>query len=165
MARSSKQSSRSFTLNQQVKVEITPAKFKTFASTRHLDANGLQRAAHQRIEVGYFESGCCRRLVHAVVKNGMVTKVELEPCPVGVRPTPEMSKLIQTAISKLGVRPSNSKQLPVPVQEFLADAEDLIIHVWGCIQICIFGYCLFCCYDIGAGQPWGFCHLQTEGKL
>jgi hypothetical protein len=76
-----------------------------------------------------------------------------------------MSKLIQTAISKLGVRQSNAKQLPVPVQEFLADAEALIIHVWGCIQICLFGYCLFCCYDVGVGQPWGFCHLQTEGKL
>jgi hypothetical protein len=165
MARSSKQPSRSLTLNQEVKFEITPAPFKTFASTRHLDANSLKHAAHERIEVGYFESGCCRRLVHAVVKRGMVTKLELEPCSDGVRPTPEMSQLMQTAASKLGLRPSNSKQLPVPVQKLLTEAEALLIHVWGCFEICGFGYCVLCCYDIGVGRPWGFCQLRSVGDL
>jgi hypothetical protein len=95
----------------------------------------------------------------------MATKVGLEPCSGQVRPTPEVSKLIQTAASKLGPRQNNPKQLPVPVQEFLADAEALVIVVWGCIKICIFGYCLFCCYSVGAGKPWGMCEFQTEGKL
>ncbi len=75
MARASKQRSGSVTLTHPVKVTITPSRFREFASLGQLDVARLKRAARQRIEVGYFESECCRRMVHAVVHKGKVVKL------------------------------------------------------------------------------------------
>jgi hypothetical protein len=157
MVRASKQAAGSFILDQRVKVKVTPARFKLFESTRQLDVARLKRAAQARFEVGYFETDCCRRVVHAVVKQGRVTKLELEPCKGEVRATPELGQVLRAARKRLGADRTGTKPLPMPVDKFLSQAARIVIHIWGCIQICIFGYCFLCCYDIGIGLPWGFC--------
>ena len=128
MARASKQRSRSITINQRVRVTITPAPFHLFESVRQLDVARLKRAARQRIEVGYFESECCRRMVHAVVRKGQVVKLELEPCEGGAPATADTEQVARAALKRLGVKPGGGKVLPVPVETFVSNAARF---TWG----------------------------------
>jgi len=162
MARASKRSG-SVTLTHPVKVTVTPARFHEFASLRQLDVARLKRAARQRIEVGYFESDCCRRMVHAVVQKGRVTKLELEPCKGETPATPELTQVIKASLRRLGARPGGSRPLPMPIEKFMSNAAGFVIQIWGCIKICCFGYCLFCCYDISRLGFWGFCKWERLG--
>jgi hypothetical protein len=155
------ESSKSVTIHQRVPIQVSLAGFKTFDSARYADIERLKAVKQARIEVGYFETGCCKRLVHAVVKKGMVTKLDLERCKHGVAAPPEFSELVQKAAKQLGLRKAGAKKLPMPVESAFADIEALTIHVWGCISICAFGYCLLCCYDIGVGKPWGMCAIRS----
>ena len=147
MARSKKHSSRSIVLHPKVAVEVTEARFREFESLRHLDVARLSRAASARIEVGYFETGCCSRAVHAVVKKGKVTKLELEPCEGKVRMTSDLKKVVEAAAKKLAAGRGGRTPLPVPVSEFLAAPLIITVDVMFCFQICCFGYCITCCID------------------
>ena len=164
MARAAKSSSRSFIVNQRVAVKVTPLPFTPLAALKHVDVARLKRVGQHRIEVGYFESECCRRMVYAVVRKGMVVKVELDPCEGGVKTTPETEKVIQAALARMRAGKRPAKLLPVPVERFMSNAAGLIIQIWGCIRICCFGYCLICCYDISSKLgPWGFCRIEKMG--
>jgi hypothetical protein len=147
MARTANRAARSIRLKQKIAVEVREAPFKTFESIRHLDVARLSRAAHGRFEVGQFEAGCCRRIVHAVVRKGMVTKLEVEPCKRAVRMTPDMKKMIHAARKAFAARRAGSKRLPVAVNTFLAGAHGFTIDVSFCFMICVFGWCLICCFD------------------
>jgi hypothetical protein len=135
-------------VNQKIPIKVARVPFKSFESARHLDVASLSRAKTARFEVGYFESDCCRRIVHAVVKNGRVTKLEPEPCKHPARLTPEMSKLVRAARSKLGSPKFRSR----PVSEFLAGGHGFTIDISFCFIICIFEWCLMCCYDSEPGS-------------
>jgi hypothetical protein len=155
MARSRKRSQRSIVLRQNVELEITEIPIKTFDSIRYLDVERLSRAAHARFEVGTFEAGCCRRVAHAVVQKGMVTKLELEPCKKAVHVTPDIKRVIQAAHKKLAAQRSGTTSLPIPVSEFLAGPIGPIFEGWICIKICGFGHCITCCIHIpGVGGHW-----------
>ena len=160
MARSQKRTPRSIVLRQNVAVEVTEAPFHTFDSVRQLDVARLSRAAKARFEVGYFETECCRQAVHAIVKKGMVTELELEPCKSPVRMTPELEKLLKAGAKKLASGRRGSSPLPVPVSEFLADPVGLTIQIKGCIKICIFGYCVWCCFT-SSPRWWSRCGVNT----
>ena len=163
MARASKQRSRSITINQRVPVVVTPARFHEFASLKQLDVARLKRAARQRIEVGYFESECCKRMVHAVVRKGQVVKLELEPCEGGAPASPEVEQVARAALKRLGARPGGSA-LPVPVETFVARAAGFTWEIWWCFRICCFGYCIFCCFDIGKNRGfWSTCTIEHRG--
>lgn len=163
MARASKPRSRSLTVNQRVRVTITPAPFHVFASVRQLDVARLKRAARQRIEVGYFESECCRRMVHAVVRKGQVVKLELEPCEGTAPASPEIEQVARAALKRLGVKPGGGKVLPVPVERFVANAQGFTWEIWWCFRICCFGYCIFCCFDIGKNRGfWSSCRIDKR---
>lgn len=164
MARAAKSSSRSFIVNQRVAVKVTPVPFTPLATLKHLDVARLKRAGQQRIEVGYFESECCRRMVYAVVRKGMVVKLELDPCEGEVKTTPETEQVIKAALARMRAGKRGGKVLPVPVERLASNAAGLIIQIWGCIKICCFGYCLFCCYDISSKLgAWGFCRIEKMG--
>jgi len=145
MARTQKRSSHSIRVKQKLAIEVRQAPFKTFESIRHLDIARLERAAHARFEVGQFEAGCCHRTVHAIVRKGKVTKLEVEPCGKPARVTPELKKAIQAARKAFAARHGGSTRLPIAVGRFVGNARGLTIEVFGCFQICIFGWCLLCC--------------------
>ena len=164
MARASKPRSRSLTVNQRVRVTITPAPFHVFASVRQLDVARLKRAARQRIEVGYFESECCRRMVHAIVRKGQVVKLELEPCEGTAPASPEIEQVARAALKQLGVKPGGRTALPAPVEQLVANAQGFTWEIWWCFRICCFGYCIFCCFDIGKNRGfWSTCKLDKQG--
>jgi hypothetical protein len=163
MARSKKNSPRSIVLRQNVEVEVTEVALRTFDSVRHLDLERLSRAAHARFEIGTFESGCCRRVAYAVVKRGMVTKLELEPCKKSVRLTPDVKRAVQMAVKKLAANRSGATTLPVPVSVFLAGPLGPYFSGWMCIKICCFGHCLTCCIHIpglGGSSIWLGCAID-----
>jgi hypothetical protein len=147
MVRSRNNSTRSIVVEEKVKVEASLARFTTFDSIQHLDVDRLKAVPHATFEVGVFEGGCCRRMVRAVVKKGMVTKLEIEPCEEGVRLTPELKKVMQSAWKKLAKGGGRPTSLPVPLTTFLARAMGITIEIFGCIYICAFGYCLLCCIN------------------
>jgi hypothetical protein len=136
----------SFTI--PIKLEIRRPKFKPLASLANLDVKRLDKGRH-KIEVGFVEGGCCPQLVRAVIRNGMVTGFEVEPCNGASKrpPPPELLALIKQARTRFQRRSSGWK--PVPVTEFVRTSPrtlDLIIIIaLGCFMICCFGYCLMCC--------------------
>jgi hypothetical protein len=167
MARSKKHSPRSIVLRQRFEIEATPVPFTTFDSVRHLDVARLSRAAHARVELGYFDTGCCRRVLHAVVRKGLVTKLELEPCKEPVRMTPELKpelkKVLQAVGKKLRARKSGSYTLPMPVKKLLGDQTIFYFSGWWCTKICVFGHCLICCKHVGGGGPvWSGCAIDKK---
>jgi hypothetical protein len=150
MSRSARSPARphSLTLKRNVTFTVREAPFRTFHSLRKLDAKRLGRAARARFEVGWFESGCSQRIVYAVVRKGRVTRLEIDPCPDGVRMNAEWRSLAQVARKALGPHRRVEPQLPVPVARFLSNAAGFTIDVFGCFTICIFGYCLSCCFGM-----------------
>src|SRR6476646_8345064 len=62
-----------------MKVEIRQPEFEALASLAALDLKRLQEGNH-KIEIGFIKGGCCRKLVRAVINDGMVTGCEVEPC-------------------------------------------------------------------------------------
>ena len=140
--------SRSFVLNPKVKITVEEAPFRTFDTLERLDVKRLERAARARFEVGWFESGCAQRIVHAVVEKGRVVRLELEPCPDAMRMTPELRALVQAARKALRPRGRPALRRAMPVGRFLSNANGLTIEVYGCFTICIFSICLSCCFGL-----------------
>jgi len=136
----------SFTI--PVKVEIRRPKFKPLASLAALDVKRFDKGSH-KIEVGFVMGGCCPQLVRAVIRNGMVTGFEVEPCKGAIKrpPPPELLALIKQARTR--VQRGTSGWKPVPVAEFVRTSPTtlglIIIVELGCFMICCFGYCLMCC--------------------
>lgn len=155
MARSSTTRVRTLTLAHRVTVELSPAKFHAYESTRYLDAGRLARSAHARFELGYFDSGCCKRTLRAFVANGRVTRLELEPCNEPARLPPEWKPILQAAYKAIRaeLRDVRPMKLPTPVAQFLAGPLGPYISGFFCIRICAFGHCLFCCFRIQGGGP------------
>ena len=152
---------RSMTIRQTVGFTVRRAPFRTLESLERLDVQRLERAARARFEVGWFESGCCRRMVHAIVEKGRVTRLEIEPCPAPEKLGPEWRAAVQAARKALARQTPGKHHLPVRVDQFLARAEQLTIEVYGCFTICAFGYCLECCF--GLDDPaLNRCRLHAE---
>ena len=151
MAKSAKSKARrvlaSFTA--PVKVEIREPDFEPLTSLAALDLKRLSRGNH-KIEIGFLKGGCCPHMVRAIVKNGMVTGCEVEPCDdhKSAKPPPrELMALIETARRKMK---ADRKWEPIPVAELVSSTarmRDLIIIIGGgCFFFCIFGHCIMCCW-------------------
>ena len=133
-----------------MKVEIRQPEFEPLASLAALDLKRLQEGNH-KIEIGFIKGGCCRKLVRAVIKDGMVTGCEVEPCKgsgkAGKAP-PELLAVFAKARKKVA---GGKKWKPIPVSQLVssnAKMLDLIIIVGGgCIYMCIWDFCFLCCSE------------------
>jgi hypothetical protein len=127
-------------------------------SVRHLNLDRLARATRAEVELGYVKSACCKRLVRAEVRKGMVTRIKLEPCgETKIKKTPELTRLVNTAIRRAagrGRRPS----FPLPLRTFMRSAREIFEETIICIHICFLGHCLWCCFywEGGGENPWGY---------
>lgn len=130
----------------RVKVEVREPEFEPLASLASLDFARLARGTHE-LEIGFVHGGCCRKLVRAVVKNGLVVGCKVEPCKdAGQEISPTMLALLRQARAKVT---AGKKWRPVPLRTFVGSAalmRSLIILGGGCIFICIFNHCLMCCW-------------------
>jgi hypothetical protein len=127
-------------------VEIRQPEFERLSSLAALDLKRLSKGNH-KIEIGFVKGGCCRNLVRAVIRDGLVVGCEAEPCKESRQGTPpELMKAFSQAHAKLT---RGKKWKPIPVAELVrssAAMEGLIIWGGGCILICAWGYCFMCCW-------------------
>jgi hypothetical protein len=142
-----KRSPGTLVIRRSVPIEVTPLPFQPLESVRNLDLDRLARVKSARIEIGHYETGCCRRVVRAVIRNGMVTNFELEPCKKPVHMTPEMKGIIRDAHQALRARKAPGQKFPFPVQQLPGAVAKIKYSIWVCVRICCFGYCLTCCID------------------
>lgn len=147
MAGSRQRSPRTLVLRRSVPIEVTPLPFQPLAAVRNLDLDALARAKSARIEVGHYETGCCRRVVHAVIRKGMVTKFEVEPCKDPVRLTPEWKGVLRDVHRAVRARSGRGEKFPLPVSQLPSAVARIKYSIWVCVRICCFGYCLTCCMD------------------
>jgi hypothetical protein len=134
------------TFTAPMKVEIRQPEFEPLASLRSLDAKRLSSGNH-KVEIGFVKGGCCRNLVRAVIRNGLVIGCEMEPCEQTGRAAPaELLRVFAKARRKIA---AGRKWKPIPVSQLVksnaAMMNLLIIVGGGCIYICCFGYCIMCC--------------------
>jgi hypothetical protein len=149
MAKPSKKTRVLAELSTPMKVQIRQPEFEPLASLKALDVKRLSRGNH-KIEIGFVKGGCCRNLVRAVIKDGMVTGCEIEPCKdsgkAGQAP-PELLAVLAKARKKIA---GGKKWKPIAVSQLVrsnARMLDLIIIVGGgCIFICIWHFCIMCCW-------------------
>jgi len=135
------------TFEHPLKIEVYVPEFEPLSAIDFLDAGKLSNGDH-RVEIGFFKGGCCKKLVHAVIKNGMVVGIEAERCEDSEE---EVSEEILTLFSHVAKKLEHSEHWkPVPVEEFLIMAKDGSYPPRagtgaGCFYICLWHYCLFCC--------------------
>src|SRR5215211_7898089 len=111
MAKSSPKGRTLASFKMPVKVEVRQPEFEPLSSLSALDLDRLSRGNH-KVEIGFVHGGCCRQLVRAVVRNGMVTGCEVEPCEdSGIRPSKEMVAVF-TQVQK---RIKPKKWTPIPI--------------------------------------------------
>jgi hypothetical protein len=161
MARSRTRSPRTLVLQQSVPIEVTPLPFKPLAAIHHLDLEALSRAKSARIEVGSYDTGCCRRAVHAVVRKGMVTRFEVEPCKAPVKLTPEWKAVLRNVHKAVRAGSGKRQTFPIPAQQLPDAVARIKYSIWVCIKICCFGYCLTCCFDTTwVSSIWAKCSVM-----
>ena len=145
-----------------VKVEIRQAVITPLKSVAQLDISKLERVARAEFELGYIDGGCCRQLVRAIVRKGMVTDLAVERCPetLSRKAGPELVKLLKVAQrrAKAAARGKEST-LPTPVATFLANVA-LSVKGLSCFEICLFGWCIACCTRTDIVSDW-FCGKLT----
>ena len=144
------------------RVEVRAAEFRPLGLIRHLDLKKLRRGSH-RIEIGFSEGRCCRNPVYALIRNGMVTGIEVEHCKESKKvESKQIWALVSRAYKELGRGPGK-KWKPVPVEQFLASPESAarIVISWGnwCIQVCWTNGNLMTCVQCCAWPP--NCRIDT----
>jgi hypothetical protein len=134
-------------------VEIIVPSFVPLAAASTLDVQKLSKGSHT-IEVGFLEGGCCPKMVRAVIRNGMVTRLDVAPCEDSEQLLPkEMSRDIAAIVAKAKKLAVKNPWKPVPVREFVGNIARLNDSYppragtgAGCFYICVWHYCIFCCY-------------------
>jgi hypothetical protein len=138
------------TFRHSVKVAVETPEFELLDAVSHLDVAALERAARAEIEVGYVASACCRQLVRAVIRKGMVVEMKVEPCAgEALKASPELVRLLEAARRTVG-RGGRPGRLPMPIAAFLASAARISVQVLVCVRICFFGVCVNCCHLEGS---------------
>ena len=147
--------SKKLVVKAELEFTVTPAKFEPNVNLELIDAG--KAASRKKIEVGEFIGGCCATKVYGVVERGMVTRVEFGKCKD--MKSPPRSLAAAAAKGLKAARLGGGAFRPMPVAAFIAQARrrfNLIDIGGGCITICIFGACFFCCQldrDTICGTP------------
>jgi hypothetical protein len=140
-----------------LRVEQVPSSFTRFESLRHLDLDKLRRTRRTTVDLGYLTAGHCRQLVTANVANGVVTRIDLEPCahPNAKRPSPDIVRLVRKAraIAIRRARPGPFR--PRPIAEVVRSTARIIIETITCFRICLDGLCIYCCTKPQGGLVCG----------
>ncbi len=129
------------------KIEVYIPVFEPLASISVIDTKILAKGTHT-IEIGHMNGGCCRKLVYAIVKEGMVTSIEAEECKDDKEEaSEEIKELFQFALKLPELQDSWE---PLPVKKFITMAQKGSYPPRagtgaGCFYICIGHWCLFCC--------------------
>jgi hypothetical protein len=142
-----------------VKVEASEARFEVLETMTYLDLDRLTQADRARIAIGKVETDCCSGLVFGIVERGMLSAIEFDrdegADPQVADVDPGTLELVKAASAALGVQAAPRK-LPIPFSDLVANPR-IVIETWQCVHICIFGFCITCCWGDGPVGPWGIC--------
>lgn len=141
MAMTGKDRGKSFKFTYPAQVEVHRLKLEPLASLKSLDFTRLRKGSH-KIEVGFVSGGCCRKLVRAAVRNGMVTALEVESCKAGRPLSPQLAAIAKAVQRR--VRARRRKWQPVPIDEFVKQPQN-VADDNGCFHFCWFNICVYCC--------------------
>jgi len=150
------------TVEVPLKATIKRVPFQVSPSVAYLDADKLSKAAKAEINVGFFQYGGSRRNATAIIKKGMVERVQIEGCAECKPATPHLVRILKKA---LGYSGQPRKPRPVPVVEFLRDPI-VILGTGpsaGCYAIIREGSAEFCCFI--TQYPYLTCSTISVGKL
>jgi hypothetical protein len=139
MAKTAQQKPLLRAFEHPLRVEVRAAEFEPLALLSYVDVAKLGKGTHT-VEIGFADGGCCRSTVSAIVKNGMVTGLKVEPCKESKNAiSKEARRLVDEAYKRIG-RTARQKWTSVPVSEFFASpaAARKIVITWvgWCIQVC-----------------------------
>ncbi|MGA7751650.1 MAG: hypothetical protein WCB05_02425 [Candidatus Sulfotelmatobacter sp.] len=143
MPKAAKKSVLSF--KYSVNVEVRLPEFEPLDSLKWLDYDRLQKGRH-KVEIGFVVGGCCRRLVKTLIRDGMVTGLEVERCKQSRPASSGIATILKEARRLMAQK--YGKWKPIPVSR-LAQISGIDIFVDGhCIVICAEPYfCIACCFD------------------
>jgi len=137
---------QTITVNADLEITIKPAKFEPNINLDHLDVSGISKG-RTKIEAGEFIGSCCSTKVYGIVEEGIVRKLEFSKCEASKRPP----KFLKAPVAKAmeAIKPASGGSFePMPVKKFISHARRGFIDIGGgggCIYICIFDFCYFCC--------------------
>ena len=148
-------SKQTMTVNGDLEFTVTPAKFEPNINLDHIDADRISRG-QAKIEAGEFIGDCCSTKVYGIVEDGIVRKLEFTKCKDAKKPP----KFLKAPLAKAmeAIKPATGGSFkPMPLKEFMSRAGRGLIDVGGgCITICIFDHCFYCCVldsDVLCGVP------------
>jgi len=149
MASSAERPQPPTTFEYPVQIEVRRAEFELLASVPYLDLDKLARAARAEIELDYNKPySSCRHFVRAIVEEGMVTDLVVEPCCSAEETepaSPELVRLFNIAHQHVTSPEGEPFRPPVPVADFMANAAAMGLRWIVCIEICVFNSCFHCC--------------------
>jgi hypothetical protein len=138
--------SESTKIKHEVELDVQPLEFQRFDTVHYLDPRHFASIEHARIEIGQFKGECCHRIVYAVIKKGVVTALEMDPCAGGARLSKELAELVKSITRKMR-RDATGAKLPIPLDRFIETPDQIVIETWTCIRICVWGVCVTCCQE------------------
>lgn len=149
------------TFEHPVTVEVRVPDVHVHAAVAHLDVDRIARLPHAEIELGHVDSGCCRRDVVAVVRDGKVTEVRARPCEgaEAAPADPELRKVLDRVRKEARRGPGDL--LPLPVADALLEVAQLVVTSITCYRICLFGYCIDCCHTPSGDWICGTLTIDT----
>ena len=150
---SSRLKDKAISFMHPVEVRAMQLPVKYLASLRNLDVQKLARAKRAEIEVGFIKTSCCHHVVRAIIRNGTVTEVRIDPgSSKKFPPLPaDVKRILEVARKKLAAKRQQAGRFPMPVKKFFAKMlGDTGVTVITCCRICLWGVCIDCCQ-----QPTG----------
>jgi hypothetical protein len=155
MAPSAERPQPPITFEYPAQIEVRQPEFELLGSVPYLDLARLARATRAEIELGYYKIESCRHFVRAIVEEGMVTDLVVEPCSDDeLQPaSAELVRLFNVARQHVTPPESEPFQPPVPVADFMPNAAAMGLRWMVCIEICMFGTCFHCCSGPHMAEP------------
>jgi hypothetical protein len=135
------------TFKHTVDMQVYLPKFEPLNSLKFLDYRRYERGTH-KVEVGFLLGGCCRKLVRAIVKKGMVTAFEVEACKESKPASPGMTAILEEARQQILAKAGDWQ--PVPLTDFAKISAIDVFPSIGCFDVCEASaiFCYTCCFGL-----------------
>jgi hypothetical protein len=146
----------------EVRARQLPVKY--LASVRNLDVQKLARAKRAEIELGFVKTSCCQHVVRAIIRNGTVTEVRIDPRSSKKSPAlpPGVERILEVTRKKLAAKRQQGGRFPMPVKKFFADLSGQTgVTVITCYRICLWGVCIDCCQQPTGNWVCGRLRIDT----
>src|SRR5689334_7578616 len=102
-----------------VELRASQVPVKYLASLRNVDVHKLARARRAEIELGYIKTSCCHHVARAIIRNGTVTEVRIDPGSSKKSPPlpPDVERVLEVTRKKLAAKRQQPGRFPMPVKK------------------------------------------------